>query len=111
MLSGSSSENRRRWEQRLQLYMIASGAVDTVETVKIALLLHAVGEGALEVYNTLTVTAAGRDMTTDDLLKALKDYCGPLKNGMFERRRFWSHTSTGTSVDRFITELRRKSED
>ena len=35
--------------------MTASGALDKEETVKTAILLHTVGEEALEVYNTLTI--------------------------------------------------------
>ncbi|KAJ3597959.1 hypothetical protein NHX12_001474 [Muraenolepis orangiensis] len=84
-----------------QRYMIASGAVDKEETVKIAILLDAVGEEALAVYKTLTITVAGDDMTMEDVLKALDDYCSPLKkNVVFERHQFWSHTmSPGMAVD------------
>lgn len=35
--------------------MVTSGALEKEEKVKIAILLHTVGEEALEVYNTLTV--------------------------------------------------------
>ena len=112
ILSGNISENWRRWEQRFRLYMIASGAVDNGETVKAAILLHTVGEEALEVYNTLTITSAGANATMEEVLKAFKDYCSPQKNVLFERHQFWSHTmSTGISADRFITELRQKSKD
>ena len=91
---------------------MASGACDKEEDVKIAILLHTIGEDALEVYNTLTVTPAAEDVTMEDVLDAFKDYCSPLKNVVFERHLFWSHPMTGgTSVDRFITELRQKSKD
>ena len=45
--------------------MIASGGLDNGETVKVAILLHTVGEEALEVYNTLTITSAGANATMD----------------------------------------------
>ncbi|KAK0139061.1 hypothetical protein N1851_024415 [Merluccius polli] len=112
ILSGNIAENWRRWEQRFRLYVTASGALDKEETVKVAILLHTVGEEALEVYNTLTVTPAGANATMEEVLKAFKDYCSPQKNIVFERHQFWSHTmSTGISVDRFITELRQKSKN
>lgn len=94
--------------------MVATGACDKEENVKIAILLHTIGEEALEVYNTLAVTTTGEDnaMTMDDVITAFKEYCSPQKNVVFERHQFWSHPmSEGTSVDRFITELRQKSKD
>lgn len=59
IITGNIAENWRRWEQRFWLYMVASGALTSEEMVKVAILLHTAGEEALEVYNTLTITAAG----------------------------------------------------
>ncbi|CAL9696459.1 unnamed protein product [Knipowitschia caucasica] len=84
MLTGNLSENWRRWEQKFRLYMVASGAAEKGEQVKIAILLHTIGEEALEVYNTLGVTPAGDAVVADDILKAFKDYCSPQKNVVFE---------------------------
>lgn len=82
-----------------------------MKKVKIAILLHTVGEEALEVYNTFTIVPAGQ-VTMEEVLMAFREYCSPRKNIVFERHQFWSHTmSSGISVDRFITELRQKSED
>ena len=112
ILTGNIAENWRRWEQRFQLYMTASGALDKEETVKIAILLHTVSEEALEVYNTLTIIPDGDEETMEEVLQAFTDYCSPQKNVVFERHQFWSHAmSAGISVDRFITELRQKSKD
>ncbi|XP_028329405.1 zinc finger protein 2-like [Gouania willdenowi] len=45
-------------------------------------------------------------------LQAFKNDCGPKKNVVFERHELWCHQRTsGTPVDRFITELRQKSKD
>lgn len=49
VLTGNLGENWRRWEQRFQIYMTASGAEGKVEKIKVAILLHAQGEEALEV--------------------------------------------------------------
>ena len=112
ILTGNVAENWRRWEQRFQLYMIATGASAKDEEVKIAILLHTVGEEALEVYNTLAIVAEGEEVTMEEVLTAFRDYCSPRKNIVFERHQFWSHTmSSGILVDRFITELRQKSKD
>uniref|UniRef100_A0A1A8B469 CCHC-type domain-containing protein n=1 Tax=Nothobranchius furzeri TaxID=105023 RepID=A0A1A8B469_NOTFU len=111
-LVGNLSEAWRRWEQRFQLYMIATGASEKEEEVKIAILLHAIGEEALGVYNTLNITPAGDALTVEEVLKAFKTYCRPQKNVVFERHRFWSYPmSPGIVVDRYITELRQKRKD
>uniref|UniRef100_A0A1A8IVJ0 Peptidase A2 domain-containing protein n=1 Tax=Nothobranchius kuhntae TaxID=321403 RepID=A0A1A8IVJ0_NOTKU len=111
-LVGNLSEAWRRWEQRFQLYMIATGASEKEEEVKIAILLHTIGEEALEVYNTLNITPAGDALTVEEVLKAFKTYCSPQKNVVFERHQFWSYPmSPGIVVDRYITELRQKSKD
>lgn len=113
ILTGNIAENWRRWEQRFRLYMTASGASEKEEEVKIAILLHTIGEEALEVYNTLhIVPSEGDNVSMADVLTAFKEYCSPQKNVVFERHLFWSHAmSSGTAVDRFITELRQKSKD
>lgn len=72
--------------------MTALGASDKGEEVKIAILLHTIGEEALEVYNTFTVTTADEDdITMEGVLKTFKDYCSPQKNVVFERHQFCSH--------------------
>ena len=106
MLTGNVAENWRRWEQRFRLYMTASGASEKDEEIKIAILLHVVGEDTLELYNTLLVANDDKSEMTNDFLKALRDYCSPQKN-VFERHQFWSHKMTaGIPVDHFITELK-----
>lgn len=93
--------------------MTASGASEKEEKVKMAILLHTIGEEALEVYNTLNVVPSeDDDITMEDVITAFKEYCGPQKNVVFERHQFWSHAmSLGITVDRFITELCQKSKD
>lgn len=111
VLTGNLAENWRRWEQRFQLYMTATGASVKEEQVKIAILLHTIGEEALEVYNTLTIHLVDEENETmEDVLTAFRDYCSPQKNFVFERHQFWSHPmADGITVDRFITELKQKS--
>ncbi|XP_041664799.1 zinc finger and SCAN domain-containing protein 2-like [Cheilinus undulatus] len=78
ILTGNLAENWRRWERRFGLYIVSSGANEEEEDVKKAILLHSIGEDALEVFNTLTVSSAGKSATMEDILKAFQDYCSPL---------------------------------
>jgi len=92
ILTKNIAENWRRWE-RFRLYMTASGVSEKEEEVKIAILLHTIGEEALEVYNTLHVIPSGDDdISMEDVLMAFKEYCSPLKNIVFERS--WHSKST-----------------
>ena len=81
--------------------------------MKVAILLHALGEDALEVYNTLEIAQADEeDQTVDDILDAFKTYCQPKKNTVFERHQFWAHPMTDSvTIEKYVTELRQKSKD
>ncbi|XP_028319615.1 zinc finger protein 182-like [Gouania willdenowi] len=107
-LTTNPADNWCSWEQSFLRYIAASGEKDEQE--KIDILLHTIGEDALEVFNTLTVRVEGDELTMEDVLQAFKDYYSPQRNVVFERLQYWSHQRTaGTSVNTFITELRHKS--
>ena len=52
VLEGNLSKNWRRWVQRFDLCLTASGKIEQEEKVQCAILLHTIGEEALEIYNT-----------------------------------------------------------
>ncbi|XP_028320277.1 zinc finger protein 454-like isoform X4 [Gouania willdenowi] len=107
-LTTNPADNWCSWEKSFLRYIAASGEKDEQE--KIDILLHTIGEDALEVFNTLTVRGEGDELTMEDVLQAFKDYYSPQRNVVFERLQYWSHQRTaGTSVNTFITELRHKS--
>lgn len=89
--------------------MTVSGAYGKDEKVKVAILLHALGEEALEVYNTLDLA---EDKTVGDILAAFRTYCQPKKNTVFERHQFWAHPmAENVTIEKYVTELRQKSKD
>lgn len=110
-LSGNLAENWRKWEQRLNLYLAASGLNDKAESRKIAVLLHCIGEEALEIYNTLIIQHADpEDKKLSEVLRAFEAYCAPRKNTVFERHQFWAHRfDEGAGIDKFVTELRQRA--
>ena len=92
--------------------MTVSGAEEKDEKVQVAILLHAIGEEALEVYNTLDVDVGeDGDLTVSGILDAFKAYCLPRKNTVFERHQFWAHPMKKISIEKYVTELRQKSKD
>lgn len=112
VLSGNTGENWRRWIQRFNIYMTATGSDTKTDKVKIAILLHALGEEALEVYNSLSVEPEGEEETMQDIVTALEKYCLPRKNIVFERHQFWAYPMLDTSnIDKYVTDLKQKSKD
>ena len=53
---GNTSENWRRFKQKYDIYLTASGSEKKEDTVKIAILLNFAGEDAIEVFNTFDST-------------------------------------------------------
>ncbi|XP_028315773.1 zinc finger and SCAN domain-containing protein 21-like [Gouania willdenowi] len=98
--TANPADNWYNWEQSFRRYIAASGEKD--EKGKIDILLHTIGEDALEVFNTLTVRGDGDELTMEDVLQAFKDHCSPQRTVVFERLQYWSHQRTaGTSVNTF----------
>uniref|UniRef100_A0A803KB09 Gypsy retrotransposon integrase-like protein 1 n=1 Tax=Xenopus tropicalis TaxID=8364 RepID=A0A803KB09_XENTR len=113
IFSGNLSENWRRWEQKLQLYLTATGACKYPEAQKIAILLHTIGEEGLELYNTMNVVYGTPEAPTmNELLAQFRKHCNPRKNSVFERYQFWTHPMPDTGgIDKFQTELKLKAKD
>jgi hypothetical protein len=112
-LEGNLSENWKRWKQRFELYMKATGTDEKDEEVKIAILLHCIGEDALEIYNTFSfgdtdAEAEAARKVYDTTLQKFDQYCTPRKNTLFERFKFWQRSQReGETVDQFATDLKR----
>uniref|UniRef100_A0A8C5H0R6 C2H2-type domain-containing protein n=2 Tax=Gouania willdenowi TaxID=441366 RepID=A0A8C5H0R6_GOUWI len=133
-LTANPADNWCSWEQSFRRYIAASGEKDeqgkidillhtigedalevfntlTVrgekdEQGKIDILLHTIGEDALEVFNTLTVRGEGDELTMEDVLQAFKDHCSPQRNVVFERNQYWSHQRTAGTSVNTFTPLR-----
>ena len=90
--------------------MTASGKVKEKEDVQCAILLHLIGEDALEIYNTFTFTEGESRDKIEILKKKFEDYANPRKNTVFERYKFWEcKQQEGETIDQFITELKTRA--
>ena len=83
-LAGNLSDNWRRWKQRFELYMIASGNQSKPDETKSAILLHIVGQEALEIYNTFAWESAGDNKKVDKIMEKFEQ--SPEKHNMGEAR-------------------------
>ena len=86
--SGAVAANWKKFRQRFELYLDASGKVGENDKVKTSLLLHIIGEEGLDIYNTFSFPAANEDsdpsMTLKTVLDKFEEYCNPKKNVTLE---------------------------
>ena len=107
-LEKNVADNWRKWKQRLQPFMEASGSMKKPEKQRVAIFLHVIGEEALEIYNTFSLSTAEQKL--DVLFQKFEDYCNPRRNITFERHKFLTCVQEPTeSIDQYVTELRTKA--
>ena len=110
LLQGNLRENWRQWVQRFDLCLMASGKIKEKEDVQCAILLHVVGEEALEIYNTFQFINEKDPHKLDVLKSKFEEYVNPRKNTVFERYKFWEYKQQdGETINQFITELKTRA--
>lgn len=110
LTSGNVAENFRKFKQRYQIFMQASGKDKLAENVRAAILLNLIGEEALEVFNTFTFEAPKSETKEDDVMEKFESYCNPRKNLIFEQSKFFTHSQAeGEPYDHFLTTLKQMS--
>lgn len=90
LLHGNLSEKWRRFRQRFELYLVATGCASKPAKVQSSLFIHVAGEEAVEVYNTFTFENADDRHSLDITMDKFEDYCNPKKNITYERYKFFT---------------------
>ena len=109
-LSGNIAENWKRFAQRFQLYLTATGASGNDDTQKTSLLLHVIGEDALDIYNSWTWATPSDAMKLNMVLQRFEQYCIPKANVTMERFHFNRATQDSCeNFDQFLTRVQRLS--
>ena len=107
---GNLAENWRRWKQRFEIYMTASGRDAKPDTVKSATFLHVAGPEALEVFNTLTFDNEDDQKKLSVLMEKFEEYCTPRRNVTWERHVFNTRRQQpGETIDQYVTDLKKKA--
>ena len=107
-LEGNVSENWRRWIQRWELYVKASGADKKPEATQCAIFLHTIGQDAIDVYNTFAFTEADTDKI-NPIIRKFEEHCAWKKNLTYERYKFNTCVQDGRPFDAFLVDLVNKS--
>lgn len=109
-LEGDVSENWKRFKQRFELYLEASGASEKSDKQKACLFLHVIGEDALEVYNNFAFANVDDNMKLEQILQKFDDYCNPKKNQTYERHKFFTcKQKADEKIDTYVKELRTRA--
>lgn len=106
-MDGNLSENWRRFKRYFNIYMSAGELNTKSDETKINLLLNAVGEEAVEVFDTLALTAEqNRDYNA--VLQAFETFCIGKKNIVYERFMFYQRKQKdGEPFDSFLVDIKK----
>ena len=87
-MDGNLAKNWKKFKQRFELYMEASGAADKEDKMKACLLFHVIGEDALDVYNNVKFENNGDNMKLKALLEKFDQYYNAKTNQTFRDTHF-----------------------
>jgi type I restriction-modification system DNA methylase subunit len=80
IFEGNVAENWRRFKQKFEIYIVASGYEKKTKKEKTCILLNLAGEQAIETYNTFTYIEGESEETIDVVIKKFEEHCNPKRN-------------------------------
>ena len=113
-LTGDISGNWKRFQQKLELYLVAIQKDSAGHKTRVAILLTVAGTEALELYNTFTFVEADKNehgvVKFESVIQKFADHCDPKKNETYERYVFRSRVQKELEpIATFITDLKVKA--
>lgn len=105
---GNIGENWKFFKQKFEIYLIASRCSSSDESEYCtALLLNAIGDRALKIYNNFTFEQSENQRDFKVVLKKFDSYFLPEVNETYERHSFFLREQhVDESIDQYVTELR-----
>lgn len=105
----NTSEVWKKWKQRFEIRLKATGKQKEADEIKIAMLLDKVGSTGIDIYNTFVFKDDFKE-TFENVIKLFDGYCTPLQNLTMESFKFHSiKQKEGQPFEQFVTELRTKA--
>ena len=102
--TGNLAYNWKRFKQRFEIYLAASGIGGRDEKVQAQILLHVIGEDALDIFNSFQIEDENLKFST--VVAKFEAYFIPTKNITYERYKFFScDQKSGVSFDQYLAEL------
>ncbi|KAL7382234.1 hypothetical protein ABVT39_019031 [Epinephelus coioides] len=101
---GNLVDNWKRFKQRFNIYLAASGAGGDDNKKKASILLHVIGGQALEIYNSFQLNEA--ELTLNVLMDKFEENFVPCTDVMYERYKFFiCDQKQGVRFDQYVVEL------
>jgi hypothetical protein len=113
-MEGDMAENWRIFSQRFGLYCSLSGACDKLkgEGQLVDLLVHCMGQEAMQVFNSLTFGQREDKKDLDTVMKKMEEHCKPKTSTMWERWQFNQlKQGEGERFDKYLANLRLKAKE
>lgn len=108
---GNIAEGWKKWIKKFTTFLVATESDKKSDEVKIAILLHAVGEDGQEKFETFELTEA-KQKVYKEVVKAFEDYCIPKKNETVCRHKYFQRTQKeDETFDEFLSDLKKLSLD
>lgn len=106
-LSGNIAENWRIFWQNFKIFAVAVELDKKPEPVKVAIFLNAIGAEAVEVFNSLNISEAGR-ANYCEVTKAFEEFCKPKCNEVYESFNFHNRSQAhGEPFDTFLIDVKK----
>lgn len=106
-MTGNLSENWRRFKRNFDIFMNAAELTEKSDLTKVSTLLNAVGEEAVDVFDSFNLSEADR-VRYDAVVKAFADFCTPKKNEVYERYVFYQRKQKeGELFDSFLMDIKK----
>ena len=105
--SDNVAERWRKWKRQFEFYFEACELDKKTEKCQTAILLHAAGPEAQEIYHTFTYDEGETKDKYKTVLDKFDKYCEPLRNVVYERYLFWARDQMESeTVDTWVAALR-----
>ena len=110
LFTGNLSENWKRFKQRLDLHLEVTDSSQKTEKVKTSIMLHVIGDEAIDIYNTFKFDGDDDKWTLAIVKKKFEDFFTPKKNTTLEKFHFnRCIQNQDESVDKYVTRLKALS--
>lgn len=105
---GDLSANWKLWKQKFHIYLLATGKDTETDDVKIAILLHLMGDEGIEIYNTFEYEEGEDQEELNTVIDKFESYCNPIKNLVYEHFKFFKRCQLEhESISEYVTALRQ----
>ena len=100
-------EQWKRFKQRFEIYKLASGAAEKAQDLQVSLLLHVMGEDALDIFNSFTFANDDEKKNYDVVIEKFNQHFVPQQNVVVERFNFnRAYQEPDEDFDHFLTRIK-----